>query len=370
MVVTLKRILGNGSLLLAGICVGLVLLELLARLYLPAPVPERLPLCKVQADSLLGWKMVANHFHYTYSHPVQINSLGLRDREVGPKKDNEYRILVLGDSHVYGQGVSNEQTFTNRLEQRLNSGVHEVFFRVINAGVRAYSINQEIAFLETTGLALKPNFVILSFYLNDFESVNVTQSYLSHKFDATGRYIFDLNGPESEILLQRWRHMQALRQFRALMFIYDRVKAWHARDDYRSRMLNGTTDPDIGDKISRVSYFIIKFKELLDGNKLQGLIAVVPYSLQITRDFPNEIYQSTISTIAKQTGLDYVDLLPAFKRDYAATRRVPTIPYDGHYDSGGHGIICDALYDHLVERWTNGVRGNISDFNSHTRPSR
>lgn len=124
-------------LLLASLVIAFLIAELGARIILPSQLGEKWPISKVQPDSLLGWHILPYDFHYTYTFPVKINSLGLRNEEIEEKKENEKRILVLGDSHVYGQGIKDENLFTTILETRLNKFNPEFTYNVLNAGVRA-----------------------------------------------------------------------------------------------------------------------------------------------------------------------------------------------------------------------------------------
>ncbi len=55
---------------------------------------------------------------------VQLNAWGFRDRNFEPSKaDNVYRVAVIGDSITYGQGVREEERFSNRLQADLDSNV-------------------------------------------------------------------------------------------------------------------------------------------------------------------------------------------------------------------------------------------------------
>ncbi|MEO8168314.1 MAG: hypothetical protein ABI623_08705, partial [bacterium] len=66
----------------------------------------------------------------------KINSLGLRDKEYSiPKPSNTFRILMVGDSFTEGDGVFSYETFSKRLEAKLQSFSSPVKFEVINAGV-------------------------------------------------------------------------------------------------------------------------------------------------------------------------------------------------------------------------------------------
>jgi len=64
---------------------------------------------------------------------AEINSLGLRDREITIEKDNIYRILCFGDSWTYGWGVEIENSWPKKLEQFLKeNGIEGI--EVINCG--------------------------------------------------------------------------------------------------------------------------------------------------------------------------------------------------------------------------------------------
>jgi hypothetical protein len=112
----MKNATANFVLVCASVLAGFAILEILARLFTGAPWPEQLPVVRYRPDPDVGWLMVPNDFHYTYSFPVQLNSLGFRGPEVAVKLENEYRILAIGDSMVYGQGVDDEHIMTTRLQ--------------------------------------------------------------------------------------------------------------------------------------------------------------------------------------------------------------------------------------------------------------
>ena len=103
-----------------------------------------------------------------FGTPVVINSIGLRDREVVAPVANEFRILVLGDSVPFGVGVQYEATFPYQLEKILNTQF-KGSIRTLNMGVPSYNTEQEWIQLQTLGMTLQPNLVILLFVSNDIE---------------------------------------------------------------------------------------------------------------------------------------------------------------------------------------------------------
>ncbi len=127
----------------------------------------------------LGWSMQPNS-KATFSRPefsaqIQTNALGLRDDELtATKSENEIRILLLGDSVVAGFEVARENTLEYHLQKMLQMAFPEKKIEVINAGVRGYGTDQELLYLQSRGLALQPDIVVLGFVpANDLEN-NVT----------------------------------------------------------------------------------------------------------------------------------------------------------------------------------------------------
>jgi hypothetical protein len=102
----------------------------------------------------------------------EMNSYGLRDHEYSVvKPPDTFRILALGDSFTFGDGVMPEETWVKSLEHRLNqplgdAGIH---FEVLNAGVPGYNTYQEFIHLQEVGLQFDPDLVVVEFTLNDAE---------------------------------------------------------------------------------------------------------------------------------------------------------------------------------------------------------
>ena len=102
----MKNIPGTIVLTLLSTVFALLLLEFSVRIIIGVPQKEVLPVARVKPDPDTGWVMLPRDEHYTYEKFVKLNSLGFRGPEVSSKGKNEYRILAIGDSHVYGQGVA------------------------------------------------------------------------------------------------------------------------------------------------------------------------------------------------------------------------------------------------------------------------
>jgi hypothetical protein len=128
-------------------------------------------------DSRLGWRNVPNYRGTTYGKPVTINSNGLRDRDYAyAKPAGTQRILVLGDSYVWGYGVADDEIFVKVLERRLQeSGLR---WETINTGVTGWGTDQEVLFLANEGFRYAPDIVVVAMFLgNDPENILYSKQY-------------------------------------------------------------------------------------------------------------------------------------------------------------------------------------------------
>jgi hypothetical protein len=121
-----------------------------------------------QYDPDLGWALRPD-ISLLMPYKVSTNSLGLRNQELR-KEEGHMRILALGDSRTFGDGVNDEETWAYQLEQRLNE--HQPGrFEVINAGVCGWNALQGLWYLQKQGLQFKPHLVICAFGVNEWALV-------------------------------------------------------------------------------------------------------------------------------------------------------------------------------------------------------
>ena len=122
-------------------------------------------------DTRLGYRHPESVEYMLGSNLVKINAHGLRDEEIPfTKPDDEKRILVLGDSVTFGWGVSQGETFSDRMEPLLQKQTG-ARWQVINAGVNGYNSEQEAIYLRTEGMRYSPDLVLLVYVSNDVDAV-------------------------------------------------------------------------------------------------------------------------------------------------------------------------------------------------------
>lgn len=119
-------------------------------------------------DPILVFKHAPGLWRTYQGVSVRINELGLRDRDLEKRANDELRILLLGDSVTFGWGVPIEATFGRKLESTLASKLGRPV-RTVNTGVGGYNTVQEYAVLRTYFDITEPDVVVLLYVSNDIE---------------------------------------------------------------------------------------------------------------------------------------------------------------------------------------------------------
>lgn len=149
-------------------------------------------------DQDLLWKLEPNTIFKTNNDTTRINSVGLRDTllPTQKKREGELRVLLTGDSSIYGWGVRDHETYAVFLEKELKRRFQKNI-DVINMGVPGYSTEQTLRLLQKVGWSYEPDLIIVS---NIFSDCNI---------DAfQDRQAFSLTRPQpstTETILQQSR---------------------------------------------------------------------------------------------------------------------------------------------------------------------
>src|SRR5215472_14417339 len=149
----MKKTLGRLCLVFAGCCLALPLSEGLIRVFYPHARDHVIPGRLFTIDDDLGWKFhpgkSGRHHSRYFSVVYTINSLGFRDKpRQTAKNGNTYRILLYGDSLIFGWGVLQEERFSDLTESRSHG------LEIWNHSVPGYGLDQEILLYEKEGEAL------------------------------------------------------------------------------------------------------------------------------------------------------------------------------------------------------------------------
>jgi hypothetical protein len=166
----------NALVVLVALFLAFALCEGIVRLFYD---PENLGTV-IRFDENLGWSLDPGaHLHsrdheHDLDYRIRINSLGLRDREIVEKKPpGVRRVLLVGDSFVFGTGIEARWRTSDILGRALQDNVE-----VINAGVSGWGTGQELVHYESTLRQLEPDVVILTMMMAN----DVINNTLDHLF--------------------------------------------------------------------------------------------------------------------------------------------------------------------------------------------
>jgi hypothetical protein len=189
-------------------------------------------------DPVIGYRLRPNartrFVTAEFDTEIAINAQGVRDdTDIGPKPDNERRIVVLGDSLVLSVQVDRQKTFCKLLEDSLNRapvGTGNVHYRVINAGVQGYGPVEELLFFREVARAFQPDLVIETIFVgNDAEEAVTSAPRLRGADRPVAETLSDSLVNRVRRLVRRSMVLQVLR-LRAVS-VTDRLPAFGARPE-------------------------------------------------------------------------------------------------------------------------------------------
>jgi lysophospholipase L1-like esterase len=277
-----------------------------------------------------------------------INSLGIRDREI-PEGTRGYRILFLGDSQTWGEGLPVENRFSDLIGMRFPGVV------TMNAGVPGYGIHQMLGWYQHYGRALRPDLVLLCMMEGDIlraafariraEPRNVLTAAPASGSPAGSRTVYAL-------LNSGWRRFMNRHVYPHLrwswLYSYVRVKteilrmshilaerdrlafdkeAAREQEAERSKGLQGASEYK-ENLFDAVTLDVMATLQQACSEQGAGLIVVNIDDHPVPR----------LERILPPVGIKYVDISPHLAR----TSRY-RFSIDPHYNQRGHRVIAQAL---------------------------
>jgi len=270
-------------------------------------------------------------------------------------KPGARRILVLGDSVVFGFHLPFEETLGAKLERELERRTGQPY-RVLNGGVEGYNTVNQLAWLRRYGFAQAPDAVVLVFNLNDYDYGPVMGANGVLTTNRSERVsTWSLANLSDFYVLLRWLYKLATRPPAAndatgpagddgesgtggqKFLLFDRFVSNLRKQYYR--------EPND----ERWPQMIAALRALRDETARRGiplLVAVLPDGDQIGVSDPDLLPQRRLAEICAEEGLDCLDLRPVFAAHAGEGDLFLDIM---HPNAAGHTIVARALADRLDE---------------------
>jgi lysophospholipase L1-like esterase len=339
--------------------------EAIMRVAAPQPVLLLEPPGLYIADEAMGYRHRPGYRGFLanvveYNTRVEINELGLRGPPVRNEPDGA-RIVMLGDSMVFGQGVEADQSIAGRLQARLNE--YGLRVEVLNAGVRGYGTIHEAAWLRTYGAQLAPKIVVLGVFLGNDIQDNATPMqdsggmllppqtwhtpltrYLfthSHLYRALRAAWLNLTlragAEQMAYLTANYGDANAAKAERVTAQALDEVV--HVTQELNAALIALLIPDGLQVEPTRAG----EFDEIRRSNP--------ELHLDLTR--PNRVFTKLLS----ERDIPTVDLTPAFKAQVKEAAPL-YLPLDGHLNASGHQFAADLLAPRVEVLLRRSVKSN------------
>ena len=364
-------------LLLMAVVAPFILLwgEIFTRILLPQNVDSRMNI--FTSDPVIGFTYEPNAKTYEkgreYHALYQINSLGLRDREYGPKKDGVFRVLLVGDSFSASHGLPIEDSLSRQLERSLQTVVNleemPVKIEVINAAHGGYSPYNYWKAYRRWAPVFEPDVVVVGLSPDDYDCRNEDSQYLIE--DGATLAVFKKGqtpkkgGGSSIRKLRKWLSWNS--EFYILMrnYLYyndlvGRISLWmSAKAEGQNRQLQQYVVPRPESMVKAWAKTFSYLQKLQKETAAEGVTLVfIPIQLKLEID-PEQYRQALaasgltpqqididqplkeISAFCKAEHIPVLDPRPALRERHA---EVPCyFVYDGHWIAEGIRVATASL---------------------------
>ncbi len=262
---------------------------------------------------------------------VRTDSHGLRgpDRPAtaGP---GALRIVIAGDSFVFGSGVDEADVYASRLGPLLDEAQPEWRHEVINAGLAGAHIESVMDRLEVAIAAYSPGLYVYGYTLNDLEG----PGYELFEQDARTREWLTWSGAHPLLLVRYgvWR-LLTLGGSRA-----------PEDDPYARELRRNYFDNEAA--IARLGAGLDRFAALTGRDGVCGQVLIHTHLTNLDAQHPFHPMYRRVAEMASARGLGVTSTFAAFESHDPQTLWIN--PLDSHPNAVGHDLIAHALADDLV----------------------
>lgn len=319
---------------------GSLLLSLLAgevglRLRFGPPVHFRYPQERYRADSEIGHWLEPNQRSFSHDKPVQANSIGLRERDYPRVPSGARRILAIGDSQTYGEGLELDETWPKQLEAGLNAAEGGRRWEVVNGGISGTDSWQHERVLRRLAGIYDFDLVLLALYVNDVAPIYTPQpaSALTNTVGKRIGYLLK----RSALFSLLWRTWQS-RFASAYVGIRE-----HS-------ILRGEASPHAEAGWQQVERSIAAMRAICNEKGAGLLLIVIPRRDQVDGTESGTGYNRQAAEIAARLEIPVVDVLIPLRAAYMQHGSSLFIPWDGHNSAAANQVIAVEILRALRER--------------------
>jgi hypothetical protein len=261
--------------------------------------------------------------------PVRRNKLGYRDRQVGAKRAGRYRIIVIGDSFTFGDGIEERDRFSNLIQQSLGPK-----YEVFNFGTRGHNLPQHLRTLDRA-LTFQPDYLLLQLYENDFETRHMTRPAAHTLNEGTERWLLH------EFVLYRLVSTASVR-------LQESLGLSEEYSHYMARHLQDPNSPDAREAFGMLEALVDRSQaaHVAVGTVLFPALWVLGRG----RSYPFDYLHAHVGAICREKAITCVDLYDEFAHD-EHPERLWVNPFDSHPNAEANHRAARVMLDTFGPVW-------------------
>ncbi|HYE88084.1 MAG TPA: GDSL-type esterase/lipase family protein [Vicinamibacterales bacterium] len=269
------------------------------------------------------------------TNPIHKNAAGFRGPEFSATKPaGAYRIAIVGDSFTQGNGVRQEDRFSDLLDAMLPA-----HFEVLNFGVAGNNTPEHLEVVTTVLANAHPDFVLLQWYVNDMEDD-----------DTTGRPSFRPLVPVPS--LHRWLTMEsALYNVVNVPWSELQVTTGMTRS-YPAYLYQRLGDPNGHDAAVDKRFLMAIIDRCREASVPLGIVLFPDTAAPIDRHYPFGYLHDRVLRTCRDHELTCVDLRDDFGlvKDH---RQLWASRLDHHPSARAHAIAAERILKTYAAKWAN-----------------
>lgn len=336
------KIVINISVVLISLLAGLLMAETILRLVSP-----QLRIMKagiLEYDELKGYRLKKNYKDVHDYGLIHTNEFGYRDNSINMNAD--LVILAVGDSHTYGAGVDQNETYPAILEKKISKKLSKKI-EVINAGVFAYGWLEEyqvikeliekhgidVVILQTSWNDINDNAMGIPKYAID-KSGNLIRYHGKKRIGGYGKFGMKTKKiSDFELYLLKHSHLAAIiiGNWAKFKYAINKKKIDKGIDQYK------------WEKSERV---LKKIKGLVDSKSVSILVVIHPGDRPDKLERREKMVQQVVFMLEKHE-IPYVNLFEKIKEVNDAEKLY--IDNDEHFNKNGYMWMVEEIQEEVLE---------------------
>jgi len=360
----LRALIVKGGLLLTATLLSLAFAECAVRVV----APQELSIWSGRRDGLFVLQPGRRVVSPRWGHEIVVNQLGFRGPEPAPvKSPSRPRVLVLGDSFVEAGQVAWTDSLTARLAADLDADDRPA--EVLSAGVSGWGTDDVVQYLETSGMALEPDVVVIVVTLYNDVLDNLGEAFHrlrdGHLEHHDGAALSERDYVDLQIKSYLSGHFHLYQLARQVWRRGSTGHAFASLQDHWIDLLRARPPPRIETGWALTESLLDEAVDLATAHDARIAIVLIPMEEQLTdararafldthgvdpADVDIDAPQRRLRAWGRRDGVEVIDLLEPFRAEQRAGGPDLYLEDDGHWNERGHALAAEVLADALIER--------------------